>query len=42
MLELEVDDAPPKMDELLRALGENAEASASVGCVAYPIRDCGK
>jgi hypothetical protein len=42
VLELLVDDAPPKMEELLRALGEDAEASMSVGCVAYPMRDCGK
>lgn len=42
VLELLVDDAPPKMEELLRALGEDTEASMSVGCVAYPTRDCGK
>jgi hypothetical protein len=42
VLELEGDDAPPTMDELLRALGEKAEASAAAGCVAYPLRDCGK
>jgi hypothetical protein len=39
---LEVEgDVPPKMDDLLRALGEEADASASAGCVAHPIRDCG-
>ena len=42
VLELEVDDVPPKMDDLLRALGDKLDASASAGCVAYPIRDCGK
>jgi hypothetical protein len=41
VLALEVDDTPPKMTQLLRALGEDAEASAP-GCIAYPIRDCGK
>jgi len=42
VLELEGDDAPPKIDELLRALGDEADASAAAGCVAYPTRDCGK
>jgi hypothetical protein len=40
-LDLEVGDAPPTMDELLRALGEVAEASRETGCVAYPTRNCG-
>jgi hypothetical protein len=41
-LELETDDAPPAVNELLRALGEDTKAAASFGCVAYPTRDCGK
>lgn len=40
-LDVEVDDSPPKMEQLLRALGEAAEASGEAGCVAYPTRDCG-
>lgn len=41
-LELELDDAPPSLDTLLRVLGERAEASSEAGCVAYPVRDCGQ
>jgi hypothetical protein len=42
VLRVEGDDAPPKVNDLLRALGEKAEASAETGCIAYPVRDCGQ
>lgn len=40
-LQLEMEDEPPKIKELLAALGDAAESSSSSGCLAYPTRDCG-
>ncbi len=40
-LDIELDDAPLNVHELLRELGEEKAASGESGCVAYPTRTCG-